>query len=54
MATASDIGQCLQNTLSSDSNTRISAELKLAELLALPGAAIVLSDPGDTFSYWDF
>lgn len=40
MATATDIGQTLQNTLSSDSNTRISAELKLGELLALPGAAI--------------
>ncbi|KIM88892.1 hypothetical protein PILCRDRAFT_244255 [Piloderma croceum F 1598] len=42
MATASDIGQCLQNTLSSDPNTRISAELKLGELLALPDAGLVL------------
>ena len=45
MATTSDISQCLQNTLSSDPNTRISAELKLGELLALPGApSITLSD----------
>jgi len=50
MATASDIGQCLQNTLSSDPNTRISAELKLGELLALPGAPIAQSDRGDPFS----
>ena len=52
MATASDIGQCLQNTLSSDTNTRITAELKLGELLALPGTAIIISDRGESFSYW--
>jgi hypothetical protein len=45
MTTTSDISQCLQNTLSSDPNTRISAELKLGELLTLPGApSITLSD----------
>jgi hypothetical protein len=51
MTTASDIGQCLQNTLSSDPNTRISAELKLGELLALPGVLIAQSDRGDPFFF---
>lgn len=41
MASPSDISQCLQLTLSSDTNARISAELKLAELLAFPGLFIV-------------
>jgi hypothetical protein len=50
MVTASDISQCLQNTLSSDPNTRISAELTLGELLALPGAATILSDRDESCS----
>jgi importin-9 len=31
------IAECLANTLSADTTTRISAELKLSELLSLPG-----------------
>jgi hypothetical protein len=51
MATAADISQCLQNTLSSDPNIRISAELKLGELLALSGGPIILSHRYDPFSF---
>jgi len=35
---ASDIAQCLAATLSSDTSTRISAELALSEILTRPGA----------------
>ena len=38
MAATSNITQCLQNTLSSDPNARISAELQLSDLLAQPGS----------------
>ena len=31
------IAECLASTLSSDTNTRVSAELKLSELLVFPG-----------------
>jgi hypothetical protein len=35
---ASQITECLAATLSPDTNTRISAELRLAELFASPGS----------------
>ncbi|KAF7977995.1 hypothetical protein HWV62_1841 [Athelia sp. TMB] len=37
MGSTSEIGQCLQHSLSSDANIRISAELKISQLLANPG-----------------
>jgi hypothetical protein len=37
MTSSPEITQCLAATLSSDTTTRISAELKLAELLVSPG-----------------
>ncbi|KAI0082121.1 ARM repeat-containing protein [Panus rudis PR-1116 ss-1] len=40
---ASEIAQCLSATLSPDPNTRISAELKLSELLTQPQSALTLS-----------
>ena len=35
--------QCLSSTLSPDSNTRITAELRLSELLKSPDAGLALS-----------
>ncbi|KII94307.1 hypothetical protein PLICRDRAFT_50286 [Plicaturopsis crispa FD-325 SS-3] len=43
MATTNDIAACLTATLSPDTNTRISAELKLSELSANPEAGLSLS-----------
>ncbi|EJF67437.1 ARM repeat-containing protein [Dichomitus squalens LYAD-421 SS1] len=40
---SSEIAQCLSATLSTDTNTRISAELKLSQLLNSPEAALALS-----------
>jgi importin-9 len=40
---ASDMLQCLSSTLSQDSNTRISAELRLSELLKNPESGLGLS-----------
>ncbi|KAL1950948.1 hypothetical protein VTO73DRAFT_97 [Trametes versicolor] len=40
---SSEIAQCLSATLSSDTNTRIAAELKLGGLLKVPEAALGLS-----------
>ncbi|KAJ6575462.1 armadillo-type protein [Mycena capillaripes] len=40
MASTTELVECLKATLDSNTNTRISAELKLAEYLALPGASI--------------
>lgn len=37
---SSEIAQCLTATLSSDTNTRISAELKLSEILRAPGSLL--------------
>lgn len=38
MAASSEVAQCLASTLSPDTTTRISAELKLAEYLVFPGS----------------
>ncbi|KZP10073.1 ARM repeat-containing protein, partial [Athelia psychrophila] len=43
MASTSEIGQSLQRSMSSDPNTRISAELKISELLANSDAGLSLS-----------
>ncbi|KAJ7070709.1 ARM repeat-containing protein [Mycena amicta] len=43
MASTAELAQCLKATLDSNINTRIAAELKLAELLALPDAGLALS-----------
>ncbi|KAI8980578.1 ARM repeat-containing protein [Trametes punicea] len=40
---SSEIAQCLSGTLSSDTNTRIAAELRLGELLNAPEAGLALS-----------
>ena len=40
MVSAQEIAACLAATLSSDNNTRIAAELKLAEYIALPGMCL--------------
>ncbi|KAJ7109870.1 armadillo-type protein [Mycena epipterygia] len=43
MASTTDLVECLKATLDSNPNTRISAELKLAQYLALPDAGLALS-----------
>ncbi|KAJ7823248.1 ARM repeat-containing protein [Mycena leptocephala] len=43
MASTSDLVECLKATLDSNPNTRITAELKLAEYLSLPDAGLALS-----------
>ncbi|KAJ7665464.1 ARM repeat-containing protein [Mycena polygramma] len=43
MASTTELVQCLKATLDSNPNTRITAELKLAEYLALPDAGLALS-----------
>ncbi|KAJ7204351.1 ARM repeat-containing protein [Mycena pura] len=43
MASTIELAQCLRATLDSNPNTRIAAELKLSEYLALPEAGLALS-----------
>ncbi|KAF7303143.1 ARM repeat-containing protein [Mycena kentingensis (nom. inval.)] len=46
MSTTTELAQCLAATLNPDTNTRIAAELRLSDLLALPGAfPILFSSP---------
>jgi len=40
MASMNDIAQILSATLTSDTNTRVAAELKLAELFGNPGMLV--------------
>ncbi|KAF7307222.1 ARM repeat-containing protein [Mycena indigotica] len=43
MSSVSELAQCLRATLDSNPNARIAAELRLTELLALPGACHLIS-----------